>query len=165
MEKRYKKKANPKAPRVGKKEFSYELVNEELYRKWLLEYPEYNHYTFIQFRDTWDKIARNIWELTATDPDGVRLPFYCGDLEIKYVKTFTPPEEQTREEGPAVPHLNFHTNGKLGKIIWSIKECRRFNRECRLFCFHAHTNFQDRIHKALKETPEIFKTTRIKKLH
>jgi hypothetical protein len=155
------KPRKPKAPRVGKKEFSYNIVNKELYEKWKLDNPKYKDFTYRQFEEAWVKVAKNLWEVVCTNTDGIRLPYYTGDLEIKYVNSYTPATEKAAIDGVEVAELNWNTNGKLGKIVWSVDHARKFNKCVRLFCFRPFRLFSNRANKALEENPEIFKSNRV----
>ena len=155
---KYNKK---KAPRLAKREFTFDIVTKELYNEWCEENPEYS-LTFKEFEEIWSKIGKNIWEITSNHTDGVRLPFYTGDIAIKYVNSYVIPTEKNNTNGD-IPQLNWNTNGKLGKIVWNITHARWFNKECKLFCFHAYREWKSRVNKALRENPEIFKSNRVGK--
>lgn len=152
-------KFNPKAPRMKKAKYIHKVISEDLYNKWLANNPEYKDTTFKEWKAIWKVIMEVMWEHIHTDTDGIRLPFYNGDICIKYVNHYRLPPERSylTEEDVDVAALNWSTGGKLGKIVWSIDGARKYNKYLNLFGFKAASKQSSRAHKSFNENPEIFK--------
>lgn len=145
--------------RFKRNKYKKRIVTEALYKKWVAEYPEYSNYTIKMFRQYWNKIANKYMDVAVTNPHGVRLPFYMGDLSVQY-----PPKldknisiHKTAQQGVEVRHMNFSTNGKAGKTIWSVDHARKFNNYLPLMGFEAGRIFAEKTTNQLRETPEIFR--------
>lgn len=156
----YRKVMDRKAPRMSKAEFTYDVLTKELYEKWKKENPKFKHFSFSQFEKEWLNIAQLIWKECSENTDGVRLPFFTGEIAVKYVTSYKQPIDNNDNVPNEIAHLNWNSNGRLAKIVWTIQYSRKFNKYCRLFCFQAYREFQQRVSKALNETPEIFKHNR-----
>ena len=145
--------------RFKRNKYKKRIVTTDLYDKWIAQYPEYKHYTIQMFRKYWVKLANKYMDVAVTNPHGVRLPFYMGDLSVQYT-----PEldknisiHKTAQQGVEVRHMNFSTNGKAGKTIWSVDYARKFNKYLPLMGFEAGRKFTEKTTNQLTDTPEIFK--------
>ena len=154
------KKPNRFAPRFRKEEFTHQVVNEDLYKRWKKETG--NKMTFREFRDIWDKIADTIQEQVVNNPHGVRLPFYNGDLVSNYVTMLKRHMNKWASEnaGYEIPELDWHSNRRPGKIIWSINHARKQHRWLILFAFAPCAKFRRKVSDGFKTHPEIYKLAR-----
>lgn len=147
--------------RFKRKKYRGYFINQDLYKKWLTKYPEYKKYTFTQFRQYWKLLANKYIDIAVTNPNGVRLPFYMGDICIKYTPQLDKniSVHKTAQQGVEVRHMNFATNGRAGKIIWSIEHARKFNKYLPIMGFEGSRGFKVKSTKQLTENPEIFKNS------
>ena len=147
--------------RFKRKKYREHLITDTLYNKWINKYPEYKEYSCKQFREYWKILANKYIDIVVTNPDGVRLPFYMGDISIKY----TPKMDKnisihkSAQQGVEVKHMNFTTNGRAGKIIWSIEHARKFNKYLPIMGFEGSRGFALKSTNQLSENPEIFKNS------
>lgn len=153
------RKTNPKVPRFHKHRFIHKVVSKELYEQWLGENPEYQEVSYQAFEDVWKLIAEKIRAEVTAGPDGVRLPFYSGDLYVRLVDMLTRTVDIKRsgQKGDWVAHPNWNTNRFPGKICWSTRHSRLRNKWTKLYGFAPHYLFKRETNKALQETPEVFK--------
>lgn len=156
-------KNDRKAPRFGKAEFTYHVVSKKLYSEWKKENPKYEHYTYKEFKGIWDKITQEIHNQVVTNEDGVRLPFYNGDLKLKLVITNLVMRDQhnSLELQKEVKHLNWNTNKKPAKICWTIKFAQMRNKWIKLYGSAIDRKFSKKAYYALQDHPEIFSTARV----
>lgn len=151
------------AKRMGKAEFSTNIVSEDLYNRWKASNPEFK-LTYIEFSKLWQLITDQIQEEIVTNPQGVKLAFQCGELIIQYLPRNLKAKDQVNsdEEGEAVPFLNVTTKGKLAKISWIRKRAVRFNPQIILFAFKHTRNIAIKANEVITNKPEIFRNSNIK---
>ena len=159
---RERKFNNRKAPRMVQAPFRHVLINKELFKQWKKETGN-KEITFAQFRQIWNDLCIDIYDVCTTNPFGFRMPFYTGDLMIKYVVKYAPAldEEASNQLGKELEHLNWNSNEKVGKIVWTIDYARKFNKDVRLIAFRPDRAFMRKASQALKETPEIFLDSKV----
>lgn len=156
---------NLNAPRFGKSEFTNHLVTKELYAKWL-EKTSFKDIKFPKFEKIWEWITDEIQDEVVTNPNGVRLGHYTGDLYLSYVSKQEEivDHRESDNAGKEIEHLNWNTNKKLGKVIWSVEFASRRNKRCSLYGFEAERKFaRNKAAKAFKTTPDIYKDNRLTK--
>ena len=151
--------------RFRSEKYTKKIISEDLYNKWLTKYPEYSSYSFKDFENFWKSLADKYTEIPCTNSHGVKLQFSLGELALKYTnsKEINKNYNSSKITKEAVGHLNFGSSGKNGKIVWSIAYVRKINSELPLIAFKACRNFKIRAAKALSETPELFKISKINK--
>ena len=90
---------------------------------------------------------------------GVRLPFFCGDLSIEFINIEYEAVDMDKaiHLGKEVPHLNWNTHDRLGKIIWCIKYAAKFNKYLPFLAFKAHAELRKQTRLALNNQPDIYK--------
>lgn len=145
--------------------YTKKVISEELYKKWIEVYPEYSKYSYRQFCNFWNMLADQYKEVITTTTHGIRLPFYMGDISLKYVTSSEVNRnwKNSNEAKDMVGHLNFITSGKNGKIVWSVDYARKFNSELPLIGFKSCRNLTNRAAVSFKENPELFRIARISK--
>lgn len=145
--------------RFGKKKYNSYVVNKDLYKNWIKEYPEHSHINYGMFSLYCDKLLKEFAKQVLNPLNNVTLPFYCGELSIKFVN----PKNKNklhiyRTDKIEVPYLNFSTNGKIGKVIFSPRSHSRYNGRLAMVGFEPYTNLRLRASKVMKEIPEAIKT-------
>lgn len=153
-----------KLPRFGKAQYTHVLVNKKLYKKWKGQNPEYET-SWEEFQIIWDKIAQEIRYQVLNNPDGVRLPFFTGDMACKYVQIKGKPidEKSSRELGKEVNFLNWHSDKRVARLCWSIDHARKRNKWNKIFAFKASQPFQNEANISIKDHPGEFKVARTTK--
>jgi len=161
------RKTDPKVPRFHKYRFVHKVINNTLYEQWKMENPEFEEVSYQTFEDIWKLIAEKIRAEVTAGPDGVRLPFYSGDIYIRLVDMLkrTTDVKRSAEKGDRVAHLNWNTNRLPGKVCWSTRHSRLRNRWTRLYGFSPAVVFRKEASRALREHPEVFKLNRDTPFH
>lgn len=145
--------------------YTKKVISKELYKKWKETYPEYSKYSYKEFCKYWSLIANEYKNLICSNTHGIRLPFYMGDISLKYVTStdINKNYKASNETNDSVGHLNFITSGKNGKIVWSIDYARKFNCELPLVGFQSCRDLTKRAAFSFRENPELFRITKISK--
>lgn len=145
--------------------YTKKVISEELYERWKIAYPEYSRYSFEDFYRFWKMLASEYKQDIVTNTHGIRLPFYMGDISLKYVLSTETNRNygKSREVGEAVGHLNLITSGKNGKIVWSVDYARKFNCELPLVGFQSCRDLTTKAAISFKENPELFRITKTSK--
>jgi len=142
--------------------YTKKIISKELYKKWKKENPENSKYSYKDFCNFWKLIADKYTDTVCENPHGVKLSPNMGEISLKYVTSNVINKNYVSSKlaNTPVKHLNFITNGKNGKIVWSVAYVRKINSELPLIGFTACRNFTVKAAKAFKETPELFKISR-----
>ena len=152
-----------KAPRLGKKEFSTNIVDIELYKIWKKDNPQYGDISYSQYMKVWENITNVIDNTLITNPQGIKLPYTCGELVIQFlpkvVKAYN--EIVTAEEVVRINYLNIATKGKIAKISWIRKYAARFNPPIMLFAHEPTRHLGKKLTKQLEINPEIFRNSKM----
>lgn len=145
--------------------YTKKVISEELYEKWKTAYPEYSRYSFEDFYRFWKMLANEYKQDIVTNTHGIRLPFYMGDISLKYVLSTETNRNygKSKDVGEPVGHLNLITSGKNGKIVWSVDYARKFNCELPLIGFQSCRDLTMKAAISFKENPELFRITKTSK--
>lgn len=145
--------------------YTKKVISKELYEKWKIAYPEYSQYSFREFCSLWKMVAERYKEVVCESSHGVRLPFYMGDISLKYVTSTEVNKnyKNSDEIKDSVGHLNFITSGKNGKVVWSVDYARKFNCELPLIGFQGCRDLTSKAASSFKENPELFRITKVSK--
>lgn len=146
------KKVDVKAPRFGKKGFIYHVVNRKLYDQWAKENKD--ALSWNEFKEVWTYIAEEIIHEVTTNPLGVRLPFYNGDLSTNYV------EMLNRHRNQGVKCLDWHSNKRQGKVVWAVRNAAKKHRWISFFAFQPCRELKTAAAAAFMNNPDIFRFTR-----
>lgn len=149
---------------MGKAKYTTHLITRELYNKWIEKTGRKE--SFERFVKIWEMIAETLQDEVISNTDGVRLGFYTGDIRLNYTKKYDPiiNEKASDEVGKDVKHTNWNTNGKLGKVIWSIDYARKRNKRIKLYAFEPDRVLsRQKAANAFKNTPEIYKDNNLSK--
>ncbi len=128
------------APRMGKGEFSKQVVTIKLWRAFKKANPEYKQMTWREFGACWDEIAETIREEAIKNPLGVKLGAYTGEIKFQFLphKLEAHDAKLSLELGEKVPYLNINQKGKQPKIKWERKWAVKFNKMLQFFGFEPH---------------------------
>ena len=152
--------------RFRKEKYETDVINTELFKKWKKEYPEFK-LNGPEFKKYLLLIIEEYINEALTNPFGVRFPFYMGDLDLKFIpmkeRSLNPSLLHTH--GIEVPNLNFSTNGREGKVVFSAEHSQKFNKYLPLVGFAPSTPFKKRAKQQFKESPELFRENVYTKLN
>lgn len=154
--------ADRRGPRMNYRKFRHKIVTKELYKKWKVLNPSLD-LTFDGFKRIWKLVALELQYSVIEDTEGVLLPHGIGDIYLGWVKPRAKPIDYklSRELDTIIYHDNYHSYGKIGKIIYS--PCGRYQlRHCDMWSFTPITPFRERSVKAFNEYPERYKNSRQK---
>lgn len=151
-----------KAPRMKKGEFSYNVVSKKLWKDFRKTYPEYKGMKWNDFYKYWGDIAQTIREETITNPLGVKLGSYTGELKLQYMGAqFKGVDKSTSEElEKEVNHLNLMTRGKVATIKWERRWAVKFNKMLQFFAFEATREMNKMAKLHTDSNPEKLRSTR-----
>lgn len=143
--------------------YTKKIISKDLYKKWVAEDPKNSKYSYKDFCNFWKLLSEKYTDIACTNPHGVKLNSNMGEVALKYVTSNVINKNYNSSNIAKVPvqHLNFITNGKNGKIVWSVSNVRKINQELSLLGFSACRNFTKKAAVAFKETPELFKISRV----
>lgn len=142
--------------------YTKKIISKDLYKKWIAENKENSKYSYKDFCNFWKLLSEKYTEVVCNNPQGIKLNSNMGEVALKYVTSNVINRNYNSSNIAKVPvqHLNLITNGKNGKIVWSVSNVRKINQELSLLGFSACRNFTKKAAAAFKETPEVFKISR-----
>lgn len=153
--------ADLKGPRWNMRTFRHKIISPEVYKKWK-DKTGYN-LSLGEFKKVWKMIALQIHEGVIEEPNGVMLPYGLGTLYVGWVKTKNRPVDYktSKEHNVYVYHENYHSYGKIGKIIYS--PCGKYSLKlCKWWGFTGITPFKEKVTKAINTNPEIYRNSKQK---
>jgi len=126
-----------KAPRMKKGKFSKMVVSKELWKRFTEEFPEYKDMPWKEFYNTWLEIAEIIRTEAITNPLGVKLGSYTGELRLQYLPhKFKAVDRYTSNQlGEVVNFINLDEKGKVPKIKWERRWAVKFNKMLQFYAF------------------------------
>ncbi len=151
-----------KAPRMRKGEFSTNVVSKELWRKFKTEFPEYKKISWEEFYQLWVDIAQTIREECVTNPLGVKLGSYTGELKLQYLpyKFEATDIIASNASGSLVNHLNLVSTGKVAKIKWERRWAVKFNKMLQFFAFQPNRDIDILAKDYMTKNPERVRMSR-----
>ena len=151
--------------RFRSEKYTNKIISEDLYKKWILEYPEYSKYSYKEFCNFWKLLAGKYTDTTCSNSHGVKLSLNLGETSLKYVSSqnINKNYKSSNITNEPVGHLNFGSSGKNGKIVWSIAHVRKINTELPLIAFQACRAFTKKAGIAFSENPELFRVSKASK--
>jgi len=163
--KKQRRKNDLSGPRFRPKEYTTKLITNELYKEWKSKNRQFSYLTYSEFKEVWWMLCELIIDTTVNETEGVRIPYYLGDFSLGYVKTYEKLVDNAASNlvGEDIPYINTHTNGKSGKIIWSVSHSRKKNNACLLYAFHACKRFKAKASGSFFKTPEKYKDAKLTK--
>lgn len=151
-----------KAPRMGKGKFSVQIVTKELWRTFKRLSPEYKNMTWDEFYKNWQDIAETIRTETVTNPLGIKLGSYTGELKLQYLPyKFESVDHKTSEElGTTVNHVGLVTRGKNAKIKWERRWAVKFNKMLQFYAFDPTRDICQLANLYIEANPEKLRVSR-----
>jgi len=151
--------------RFSRAKYKNKVITRELWEQWKINYPEYKESSYAKYVEYARKILLEYRNEVTINSDGVRLPFYMGDVTMKFVPVKKQPlnPQVSKQILKEVPYLNFGTNGRVGKVVYSAEHCRLFNRYAPLLGFEPSKEFAKLSREQFKENPELFKDNQFSK--
>lgn len=149
------------APRMKKGSFTKQVVTKELYRKWKEKHPEHN-LDWTAFYKAWQDIAQTIREETISNPLGVKLQSYCGELKLQYLphKFESTDHGGSEEVGEKIKHTNLVTRGKVAKIKWERRWAVKFNKMLQFYAFEPTRELNKLAKDHVDSNPEQLRVSR-----
>lgn len=144
-------------------EFTSILLTRELYdrevanKEIAVSYEEY--------LQIWTLITDKVKQQVCTNPLGVNLPFFLGELKVSYLPYKVPSVNNnlSQKVGMEITDTNIHSKGKRGSIVWERKQARRFNNILNIYAFEpTQKTLRDPVREALRENPELFRVGKLK---
>lgn len=155
-------KPDPKAPRMKKGKYSSQVVTKELWKEFTRAFPEYKKMSWKDFSDYWKDLSETIREETITNPLGVKLGHYTGELKYQYLpyKFKAKDNNTSAEEGMEINYVNLVTKGKVGKVKWERRWAVRFNKMLQFYAFEPTREMEDMAKIHTDANPEAIRTSR-----
>lgn len=150
------------APRMKKASFITNIVTKELWEKFRKDFPEYQKMPYKEFFKRWEEIADTIRDEMITNPLGVKLGAYTGELKYQYTpnKIKRANTALSTELGEKVDYVNLNTKGKIGIIKWERRWAVKFNKMLQFFAFEGARKIHDIAKKHTDEHPELLRVAR-----
>lgn len=114
---------------MRKKQFSNLVITKQLWASFRKNFPEYKDMNWSEFYDNWMNIAETIRNEAVTNPLGVKLGSYSGELKVQYL-----PYRSKKAS------LHLESNGKVATLKWERKWAGRFNK---ILTFYAFTEARE----------------------
>ncbi len=138
---------NKKGPRMKKGKYSKVVVTRKLFRKFRKENKEYKDMTWDEFFEYWNDIAETIRQETITNPLGVKLGSYLGELKYQYLphkftRNWRNDNETIQELGLGQRYTNIITKGKVCKVKWERRWAVKFNKILQYYAFEGVRELQ-----------------------
>lgn len=145
-----------KAARFNPRLFRKHIVTPELHQNW--KKTTENKLNFLKFRSIWDEIASAIKNGVYEERDGVRLTG-LGDMYIGYVPGKKRPVNYklSKEFGKRIYHENWHSDGKIGKIIYAANGRPYIYRQWFMWAFRPVRKFQRAANVSMINYPDRYK--------
>lgn len=150
-----------KAPRFRRSKFRYNLVNKDLWKRFIDETGI--DVSWDEFRDINASIGLEITNMAIEERDGVILPEQMGNIWLGLFKMATRPlnEQHMRTTGEHATFFSFETFGLQGKICWDFDNCRYKVKNYPYWGFVGHRDFKTKASHNFKENPELYKRIKI----
>ncbi len=145
-----------KAPRMKKSKYTEHVVTEDLYRAFKKKFPEYKRMKWREFSDKWNDIAETIRQEAITNPLGVKLGSYTGELKLQFHK----PDQKmlniplSMKLGKAINYVNLLTRGKTASIRWERRWAVKFNKILQFFAFSPCRELHKMAKKQVDTNPD-----------
>lgn len=152
-----------KAPRMKKGKFSKMVVTIELWKRFITTYPEYKEMKWREFYNNWGDIAKTIRDETITNPLGVKLEKFAGELKLQYLpyRLNTSDNIVSEQLGEKVNFLNIETRGKVAKLKWERREAVKRNKILQFYAFDGTRELCKMANKYIHENPDSLRTARV----
>lgn len=149
-----------KAPRMRKAKFSKPVISKELWKKFTQSSPEYKKMKWEEFTNLWKDISETIRQETITNPLGVKLGSYTGELKLQYCSTKVRNMDLSNELGEPVNHINIVSRGKVAFIKWERRWAVKFNKMLQFFAFEPTREMNKMAKIYVDKNPDKLRTAR-----
>lgn len=141
---------------MRKGEFSKSIVTKELWRAFKKEHPEHKKMSWDEFYEYWNDMAQIIREEVISNPLGVKLGCYTGELKLQFLPYNYKAKNNslTAELGEEVNHVNLITKGKVARIKWERRWAVKFNKILQFFAFEPTRELNKMAVKYIDDHPE-----------
>lgn len=156
-------KIDRKGPRMRKGKYSRQVVSKEAWKDFIENNPDYRNMTWNEFYQNWKEIAETIRNEVVTNPLGVKLGFYTGELKVQYLPhKFDRAMDKTASEeaGEHLTYVNLVTRGKVAIIKWERRWAVKFNRMLQFFAFESNREINKLAETYIKSHPDSVRTAR-----
>ncbi len=142
-----------KAPRMKKAEFATSIITKDAWKEFQSVYGEI---PWEEFYSMWMDIAQTIRTEAITNPLGVKLGAYMGELKYQYLPHNLKGKNQgmSEELGEEVNHVNLVTRSKVAKIKWERRWAVKFNKMLQFFAFEPTREMNKLAKDYIDENPE-----------
>jgi hypothetical protein len=147
---------------MRKGKFSKSVINKELWKEFKELYPEYGKMSNQDLNKVWGDIAEVLRIETITNPLGVKLASYTGELKFQYLpyKFEAIAQSESEEAGGSIRHLNVVQKGKVGKIKWERRWAVKFNKILQFYAFEATREMSKLAKQHVSANPEKLRMSR-----
>lgn len=154
---------NRKAPRMRKGNFSKKIVTKELWKEFTKTFPEYKDMSWTTFSDSWKEIAETIRTEAMTNPQGVKLGSYTGELKLQYITpAFKGADYKNSQElGMKIHYPNLVSKGKVAAIRWERRWAVKFNKMLSFFGFEPTREMTKLKAEHAEKSPDTIRVARI----
>lgn len=151
-----------KAPRMRKAKYSEHVITPELWREFKNTYSEYKKKNNNELNSLWDDISSTIRSEIITNPLGVKLGSYTGELKLQYLPYNFKAEDKNIlvNIGERVNHINLTTKGKVAKLKWERRWAEKFNKLLHFFAFGATRVLEKMANQHILANPENIRIAR-----
>jgi hypothetical protein len=138
-----------KAPRMRKAKFSKRVVTKDLWKAFTKQFVEYKKMSWEEFFNHWKEIAKTIREEAITNPLGVKLGSYMGELKLQYTphKMKVQDHKSSLEMGEQVDYLNLTMKGKVPTIKWERRWAVKYNKILQYYAFDETREMNIKAHE------------------
>jgi hypothetical protein len=147
---------------MRKSKFSTKLIGRDSWKKFTKQFPEYKDMPWETFYQRWLEIAQTIREEAVTNPLGVRLGSYTGELKFQYLPYRSDPvaPKLSEELGEKTRHLNLINRGKVAKIKWERRWAQKFNKMLRFYAFEPTREINHMARDYIRRNPDGLRISR-----
>lgn len=155
-------KAASNAPRMKKGKFSKMVITRDLHKRFREKYPEYKDMSWDDFFAYWKDIAKTIRDEAITNPLGVKLGGYNGELKYQYLayKPKVDDIKASQELGMKVIRTNIITKGKVAIVKWERRNAYAYNDMLQFFAFEPTREMTKMAEEYILQNPEKVRTLR-----
>lgn len=157
---------NKKGPRMRKGKFSKKIITKDLWAEFTSTFPEYKEISWNSFYKAWLDIAETIRTEAMTNPQGVKLGSYTGELKLQYISPeFKGADYKTSQElGTKISYPNLQSRGKVAVIRWERRWAVKFNKILGFFGFEPTREMVKIKVEHADKNPEKIRVARVRDL-
>lgn len=144
------------APRMRKAKYAEQVITNELWKEFRKRHPEYKGKSNKELNELWGDLAFTIRQEAITNPLGIKLGSYTGELKLQYIPYKFKADNKigSEEIGEKINHSNLLTRGKVAKIKWERRWAVRFNKMLNFFAFAATRELEKLAKEHIDKHPE-----------